>query len=440
VIKRYIQFILESLSISDIESYFIDLSDSGFDIEIDDIWFENTFYPTSGNKISLVDYDRNNEYQLIFSGTHYRKGYKISIHSNISNSTGDITSDLIASISQIKGLGFDLFCVSSGVKISEEDIEEDIEDIKIENGQIIILNEELNEEKVDTLNLLFYGEEMKATDVDIAEYYSWVDWDEDKSKNIFVDIELSNVVSYFVKEKSNYYKILSGEEDLSEYYRNHDGYSPKPREVIDYLNMENITRMIKIFIKKCGGWDEFIEEYSYEIGDLKDMDQNGFLIYILDHKQSKKLSSIFDHAYEENEELIDKIRWEIGQCLSDSHADKNAQEVWESFYNMLDKHIGFTKLNKDVTRRNRKKSSDANKTWIENVEFLRITFDNTWIVDAKIDLMNESLESIFSNWVVEHVADYDKEIHPHLSDYGSPNEKELNFEISYIIEDHESLD
>ena len=57
MIKKYHQFISESLDNNDIKEYFSDLIDNGFHFNIEDVYYEDTYSThTKKNELNLVDY------------------------------------------------------------------------------------------------------------------------------------------------------------------------------------------------------------------------------------------------------------------------------------------------------------------------------------------------------------------------------------------------
>jgi hypothetical protein len=108
------------------------------------------------------------------------------------------------------------------------------------------------------------------------------------------------------------------------------------------------------------------------------------------------------------------IRWIIGDFASDAHAGKNLKEIQNSFDDMLSKHCSYTVDGEDM----------------------KIRFSNDWIRDVQMYILNESLESIFSNWVTEEIPRSEKDLKPRLSDWGDIDKKELNIEISGIVDNY----
>ena len=417
MIKRYHQFITESLDPDELKEYFIDIIDSGVDIDIenDEVYFEEKYSSMSKKYYtSEVDFEEHEEYQKLIAGNVYYKGFIITLILNKFN--GDLTNDFKNSVSQIESLGFKLLKVTL---VESDGYESTESDLKIDDIFLDWNNEENNEENSNFyLKLHFHSEEeIRLTDVDLAEYYCWTDWDETESKEIYFDISVQDIVSVFIKEKSEYYEILSDEDyDISARYRNSGDYSPSIKELCgeySYLSNENIFKIIEIFIKNSNGWESFIEDND-DLINVRSKEE--FFKEIT--RNRKLLSNLFERANDNelNETLIDNIRWTIGDYSSDAHAGKNLKEIWNYFYNMIGNHIKYEEIIKNET--------------------LRVYFQNAWVEESPIDLMHNTLESVFSSWVIESISDEEKRINPRLSDWGDVDKVSLNMEISDMLKNH----
>lgn len=436
MIKKYHQFILESLENNDIKEYFSDLIDNGFHFDIEDVYYEDKYSThTKKNELNLVDYDRYDDYQLLVSGGIYYSGVVVRIWPNKNSKFEDLTLDFRSALSQIEASGLKIFNLKSFSSLDSPrsldwtDLE--AENISFLNNNIILHNED-GDEIQRQIEIYFYvDEEEKMSDSKLAEYYSWSNYEEESGK-IFINVELSDLVECFCNSKSEYYNILTDEynEDLLDSYRN-GNYSPEPSELgqrYSDLSKENIIKLFNYIINK-NGWELFL---NYIPSELRKLPKDEFLEVITGYKQESNLCSIFSEIYEDHSEIIDEIRWMIGSHLADAHFDKNLEEIWDAFYDMVGKYIEYTEFNKNV----KIKTKPYNIEQIENKKFVRIVFNNEWIVDSKIDLMHESVESIFSSWVSESIPDYEKQIRPRLSDYGKVDAEYLNTEISEIISNY----
>lgn len=428
MIKKYHQFISESLDNNDIKEYFSDLIDNGFHFDIEDVYYEDTYSThTKKNELNLVDYDKYEDYQLLISGGNYYNGLVVRIWPNKNSKFENLTLDFRSALSQIEASGLKIFNLKSfsdnpDINQPSEWTDLEVEDILLLNNKIVLHNGEIDEIQKQMEIYFYTNEEEKMSDAKLAEYYEWSEYEEESSK-IFINVQLSDLVENFCSPKSEYFKILTDEynEDLLDSYRN-GNYSPSPSELgqrYSYLNKENIIKLFNCLINKSG-WEVFLK---YIPSDLQKLTKDEFLETITNYKQEHNLCFIFSEIYEDYSDIIDEIRWLIGSYEADAHADKNLKEIWDAFYNMIGKHITYTQFNKNIEAENRK--------------FVRISFSNEWIIDSKIDLMHESVETIFSNWVSESIPDYEKQIRPRLSDYGEVDVKYLNIEISEIISNYE---
>ncbi len=416
MIKRYHQFLLESIEINEIRDYFSDLIDSGFGIDIiDNIYYDTTYQHLSKEYgITMVDFDRHESYQLMFSGSKYREGIIIKLLVSGGATFEDVTIDFQNSISQLDSIGFNLLKIRAISDNGNGWDDLNVNHISMKDSSIVLegMNFEYNQ---CVLELQFYiDDEKKFNDIDVARYYGWTGYEKDESGNISIKLETSDVISTF-GYKSEYYQILLEYEDIFDRYRNHGNYVPQVKEFGQRyfgIDKENMIKLLT-YIIDSSNWNVFLDKYV-ENEELKTLSKDNFLIEITSYKQERNLCSVLENCNADYSDIISDIRWIIGDFASDAHAGKNLKEIQNSFDDMLSKHCSYTVDGEDM----------------------KIRFSNDWIRDVQMYILNESLESIFSNWVTEEIPRSEKDLKPRLSDWGDIDKKELNIEISGIVDNY----
>ncbi len=383
----------------DISDFFGDLiENTKFEIDLDDeiILFEG--------KKSL----RTDQEDIIHIGEEYNRVFKIRIkilNSGESNMNEDDIMDLKSGINYLS-LKYELLqCESGGNNgsryVSYTDIDP-MNDLKVEDGEI-----KVNGSIVDDLYLFLKFDKIKISESDLTKYYQWSDYSIEDDK-VFIYLSMEDLTRVFIPKSESKYKEILLDGGIIDRYFGSD-YDPSLSELSGpYSDMDddNKIKLANVIIYDQGGLEEFVKKNPnvYGIEKLTEMSIRS----LIKRDNTHLLESIYKIGSDQGI-LVDEITSRIGTYRCDAHENQNYQEISDSFYNILNKFITY----KDCGEKG-----------------LRIRFSYDWVEGSLIDIDEQSLVEIFYDWV----DSIDYKFNPRLSDYGKVDSKELNIEISEIIE------
>jgi len=454
-LKRYLQFINESLSknstywIDDtqIKDIFQHITDEGYELSVVKVLFgyygysNNKFYEPNKNLESdkLIKFDTSRE-DVVLSGESYSPGYRIEIFKSQYKGS-DVTDEFQSAISQLKGEGYIVDTVE------DEDGKTNIENIHLISGSIItwipetpnkpfttnqkeMVDGDIYISSAELILLVHQTDEVKLTDKMLAEIYNWT-CDRIEGDRIYCHVEIDDMARAILS--SNDYKrwtkiLESGQLDIDDYYG--DGYYPEISSMFQYtLDKDNRFLLVKALIQELGGLEATInnlidEDNTYEslVGKSED-EVIDFLLKERFLNGVKKLS--------QDSEIIGTVRETIADWERQAHCDQNWNDLISEFDEVVSNVTEYTKLEKEVEKYYTKKDTNERVYYKTMVTHYELPFQNKWTVDYGKALKGYSLTNLFEEWCSDEYLDY--KLEPHFKDWGDVDSKDLNKEISSIL-------
>jgi hypothetical protein len=442
-LKKYLEFIKESIDIDDIfefkekdfVEYFLELKDAGWLIRVDS---------GSVKKVKVWSYVENkyNEEEefteLLIPGEEVENSYLIYIFRGSRVNNEDVTDNLL--------FGYDIIKDITGAReikvLDDTNSPLDINDVLIKGG--IFIGKDLDiEDQIEIDNISFFiktGKKVKLKENEIAEYYGWSYDKVDKMGNIYTHIELEDIADWMLDKNSEYKDMLiKGMEHMWDYYE-HSNYIPDIQSFFQYtLNKENEVLLIKSMIKESGGLEEFINHIGDECSDeaydsVKEKSEEEVINYLLKERfysSIKELSS--------NSEIYSDISSLVADWEMSAHVDDNYDAILSEFDNIVGKEFEYKRIKKEVTKKFKTKDSEGNvifKEYQSEEIFYEIPFDNKWLLEHKDydanDLNNfKDIYDILREYFYD--ASFDYILNPRINDWGDVDNKALNSEISAIL-------
>jgi len=464
-LKRYLQFIKESLS--DNSMYWIDedqikdifqnITDEGYVLNITKVFFGhygitrgikklsgysgNKFYDPNKNSEDdkLILFDVNDD-DVLLSGQSYNPGWRISIIKS-QYSGDDVTDEFQSAISQLKGEGYIIDTVE------DEEGKTNLENIHLLNGSIITWipetpnkpfttnQDEMSDgdvyiSSVELALLVHQSEEVKFTDKTLSEVYEWK-CDRIEGDKIYCHVDIDDMASSILSRsaRERWGKILeSGELDIFDYYG--DGYYPEISSMFQYtLDKDNRILVVKALIQELGGLESTInnlidEDNTYE--SLVGKSEDEVIDFLL---KERFLDSI--KRLSQDSEIIGEVRETISDMERQAHCEQNWEDLISEFDGVVSDVTEYTKLEKEVDKYYIKKDT-SEKVWYKSVvTHYEIPFQDKWILDYNKTLKGYSLDALFQEWCSDSYLDY--KLEPHFKDWGDVDSKDLNKEISSIL-------
>lgn len=446
-LKRYLQFIKESkiedstnktvwsLTEDDINDYFLEMKDAGWDIEINFgfVLIEST-YPTYKETESFSE--------LVVSGNKLEPAYRISITKGYRIKDEDVTDNLL--------FAYDILKDVTGAReievLDEDDDKVDINDLLIKGG--IFIGKDLDpEEQIEIENIKFFiktNDEVKLTQKEVADFYDWSYDKSDENGSIYTEISLEDMADYILSKNSEYKDFLiKGTEAMWDYYEQ-GNYRPDIQSLFQYtLDTENKTLLLKAMIKEIGGLDEVKRHIGDELDDevynnIKEMNEEELIDYLLKERFYPTISHLSNDSevyYEVTETVSD---WELS-----SHVDTNYDEILSNFESIMDdEKLDYKRIRKEVDKKYQTKDKDGNITthqYKQEETYYELMFDSKWletlIVDQNYDKDDLDKFGDISDLFHEYcyIASPNKNLNPRISDYGNVDSKALNSDIKAYL-------
>jgi hypothetical protein len=426
----------------DIRDYFQESIDEGYQIEV---------------RYGFVGEERMWNYKE--SKTHYVERFtkKLESGNNTPAISILITSEKVSSndVSDNLKFAYSIIAEEADADISILDSDGEIGDIEgiTAKGGLFFTDATWNtgslskpEEVEDYVEFLVKKkQQIKITQTQLAKYYDWSRYEE-KDGMLYVEYNLEDLSDLLLSRDSNYKDLLIDGSGIYDSYWGND-YQPDFNSLFDYyLDKENKSLFLKCLIKDAGGLEDFV---SYIGDECDDMVYDTIKVMIEDKegepettKEERKIKDITEYLLKErfyntlkqmsnDSELLSDIKQSYGDWSSNSHAEKNLEEIRSEFDEILDDNFTYIKGTREVEKKSKfNKDENGNwRTYKEEETFYLIRFSNDWIEDFEVDdLEQESLETIFS----EYCYKSDKtgyELKPHFSDYGDVDDKEWNKDV-----------
>ena len=426
----------------DIRDYFQESIDEGYQIEV---------------RYGFVGEERMWNYKE--SKTHYVERFtkKLESGNNTPAISILITSEKVSSndVSDNLKFAYSIIAEEADADISILDNDGEIGDIEgiTAKGGLFFTDATWNtgslskpEEVEDYVEFLVKKkQQIKITQTQLAKYYDWSRYEE-KDGMLYVEYNLEDLSDLLLSRDSNYKDLLIDGSGIYDSYWGND-YQPDFNSLFDYyLDKENKSLFLKCLIKDAGGLEDFV---SYIGDECDDMVYDTIKVMIEDKegepettKEERKIKDITEYLLKErfyntlkqmsnDSELLSDIKQSYGDWSSNSHAEKNLEEIRSEFDEILDDNFTYIKGTREVEKKSKfNKDENGNwRTYKEEETFYLIRFSNDWMEDFEVDdLEQESLETIFS----EYCYKSDKtgyELKPHFSDYGDVDDKEWNKDV-----------
>jgi len=231
----------------------------------------------------------------------------------------------------------------------------ELDKIRIENGSILIIKDDLNEknfngdEELEFLNVVFVSkEDVSVTAIDICEYYDWeytIADDEAHGDKLVKIIDGMMYVrkdqddlTYVGKNSNNYDSLellINGVEDSYNWEGNIDTDS-----LIRYhLNDDALKHLIKKIISDNGGLESFLNEYSDESDlYLEGKSEEEVIDLILNERFKYTLGVIC-----KDNDTVDDIRRDYDSWEAQYRVDKFENKLQNEFDEILSNSFTFIK-------------------------------------------------------------------------------------------------
>lgn len=450
-IKRYIQFIKESLkedieegklwnlSEQDIEEYMLEITDAGYYVSVE-FGFSEKVKQGAYKNGEWIENEKDVFTEKVKSGEEVIPAYWIAIHKSRGRKIKDtdVTSTFQFACS--------IIAEEANVEISIHDQDGnigDVDGIEIKGGLFYTDNwnssePELLEASGDYIAIFAKSKEtVTFTKKDLVEYYDWSDAIVEEDGNVYVEIDIEDLSDIMLSRKSSYKDILvKGQEDMYDNYYSSD-YQPDIPSMIQYtLDSENNKLLIRAMIKEVGGLENMINHIGDECSDeayenVKGKSEEEVINYLLKERFYETLKQLC-----KNSEICQEVRQTIGDWELNAHVDANYQTILDEFDEIVEKEFTFTKEKREVTKYYTSKDAEGNQIRREYQEldtFYKIPYNNEWIENEDGEkLKGNSLFDIFKEWCGEQYFNYEME--PYFSDYGDVDSKALNREIKGDLE------
>jgi hypothetical protein len=457
-LKKYLQFINESeKTVPDNDLYWIDeqqikdifqyIIDEGYSLSITKVFFGyygysgiwNTSKNNEEHSDKLIMFDINDDH-VVFSGESYYPGYRIGIVKS-QYKGGDVTDEFQSAISQLKGEGY---VVNT---IEDEDGKTNLENIHLDKGSIITWIPEtsgkpLTDKQEDMADgdiyissaelviLVNQSEEVKLTDKMLAEIYEWK-CDRIEGNNIYCHVDIDDMARAVLSRHAyeRWGKILeSGELNIGNYYG--EGYYPEIRSMFQYtLDKDNRVLVVKLLIQELGGLESSIKElidddntYENLVGKSEDE--------VIDFLLKERFISGIEHLSKDSE-IMGTVRETISDWERQAHCDQNWEDLISEFDEVVSEVTEYTKLEKEVEKYYTKKDTNERVYYKTMVTHYELPFQDKWILDYAKTLKGYSLDSLFQEWCSDYYLDY--KLEPNFKDWGDVDSKDLNKEITLIL-------
>ena len=434
MIKKYLEFIKESIkedieeqsiwkvTEDEIQDYLRDLDDEGYIIEVEfgfcqKVTQHNYNKPTTEKDVFT---------EKVLAGDSIRPAYWIRISESDRVSNEDVSDSIKFAYSIIKEKA------DADISIHDTDGDiGDIEGIEVKGGLFFTDNWNSSEPEVleaDGYISLFVKQKevIKFTQADLVDYYEWESGCEVKGDNIYIHVDIEDMVDVMLSRNSDYKDILvKGEESMYDNYHGHD-YQPDIQSMFQYsLTKENEILLVKSMIKEIGGLEIFISEFKNE--NLEGKSEEEVIEFLLKERFYETLKKLCKDS-----EICQEVRQTIGDWEMNAHVDTNYKEVLDEFDEIVEKEFSYTKTEKEVTKYYTSKDAEGNQTKREyqvTETFYIIQFSNDWTENTDAEyLKGRDLVDLFKEYCGEMSFNY--KIEPRFSDWGDVDKVALNKDIN----------
>jgi hypothetical protein len=435
MIKRWIQFIKESnhywLETDDVEEAFISLKDEGYGIKVNKAIF------LADDKITWL----NPQDDIISLTPEYYFGFQILIEKS-REKTDDLTLDFKSVINYLRNEGYEI------QKVWDEEDPTSVDNLHFIKGSIITWipertgkplthnqdDFEAGDIYVSSASVAIYIYQPEKVDIvakDLAEIYNWSDYTTDSSGNIYCELDIEDMVDNLLSRKSSWRDELVNGIEEGNYYSSE--YQPDIANLFNYsLRKENEILAVKALIKELGGLEEFIKECDDE--NLEGKSEEEVINFLLKERFYRTLEPLCKDS-----EIIGDIRQTIGDWESQSHCERNQEDLEKEFDRLISREgIEFTKSRKEGKRYFYRKIPGTDRKekvyYDEIVWFYKLKFEDRWISDYAKSMYGYSLKSVFGEWCSD--CYFENSMNPHFSDYGDCDDEALNKEIGGILKNY----
>ena len=236
----------------------------------------------------------------------------------------------------------------------------ELDKIRIENGSILIIKDDLNEknfngdEELEFLNVVFVSkEDVSVTAIDICEYYDWeytISDDEAHGENL---VKIIDGMMYVRKDQDDLTYVASNNRDYNstellitgiEDSHNWEGNIDTDSLIRYHLNDEAIEFLVKKIIKDTGGLEQFLAEYSDEIDlDLEGVSEDDVEDKVVEFLSEERFNSSLVEICKNEDEIIDEIRRDYDSWEAQARIDKFENKLQNEFDEILSNSFSFEK-------------------------------------------------------------------------------------------------
>jgi hypothetical protein len=414
-LRKYLEFIKESLETDSIwkidenkiREFLIELEDAEYLISVTFVFVgkEEQIYKSKYSQIEPEDIFT----EKILANELTKPAIQIEIKSGSKTSNNDVTDDFLAALSAIE-----MEC-DAEIELHDDGGELNQDDLLIKGGIFtgVEPDDEYSGTEIDPLKVFVkLNNQIKLNPRQLADFYGWK-CDEETEDNIYVHVDLEDMVDYILSNRSRWTKmLLGGEEELWDHY-DISYYFPDVYSLFQTLDKENSNLLIKAVIKEAGGLDDIKrhigDECDNDVYDkVKDMLEEELIDYLIKERFNNTIKQLG-----RNSEIWSDINQTVADYELSAHLHDNYRELISEFDSCVEDEFKFTKIEKDGEK------------------LYRIQFDNKWIEDLESeDIFKYNLDGIFKEYC-ENLERYD--LDPRFSDYGDVDTKKLNSEINSIL-------
>lgn len=391
---------------------------------IDDEYLVNIENRFSRSETELIGQDR-----IINKNEYIYLAWDVRISESKLKGTEDLTNEFRSILRLLEQNGYNIIIQNDGSNIDENQI-------KINRGIFIQIDESGDlKNKLNYISLiLIQNEPQKLSDEKIAKFHNWFGYESDE-KGIYFEISIEDLAYLMLNrsehDRGGYVDLLTNGIDSDNYDSIY--YQPNISDLINHqLNNNQLEKLIKCLINEVG-LDDVISEISDISGESlqEESEITQFLI-------KERFKNTLEELLENNDlEIVREIQQIIADYNVSAHVSQNEKEMYKSFDRILDKEgIDFKKEFKLGKRFYYTKSNFTDgvvKTYYDDYTWIyKIYYDDRWISEYDMDMMDVQLESIFNVWANSEYFNY--RLDPYYSDYGNVDDKSLNSEIDSMLD------
>lgn len=267
-------------------------------------------------------------------------------------------------------------------------------------------------------------------ELQLANIYEWRDFQVNDKGKMFIELEIEDMASLFLKSGSRYVELLSNGLDCTDYWSD---YLPDINSLFSYHLTKEHKKSIAEYVLRELGEEEVLELIEDNTGDDLSVKTKEEIVDFLVNGKTNSLEYI---CSERDFELIDELRRVLSDHELQAQCEENEKEMYEEFDKKLKREeIDFTKEHKLGTKFYfaRGENGLVKKYYEEYTWFYKVFFQERWITDHEIALKSYPLYDVFREWCSYCYFNY--ELDPYYSDYGSVEDEYLHSDFTEKIKE-----